>query len=439
MSLAAPSLNHESAHPRAEGRNTADNSSVRLLAPGAVRKPDPLEPPIPRPAPALRHEMRRGPRPVERGTAPRFDSPGDVTGLFIGGIAARGGEAGSRNLGTRRPQTAGSDRGKNIRDQERSREMELSAWAQFTRPGTAHRTGNGSESRVGESDLEARPWEDASLEPLTGNRRISDSVAEEEIDIRCLIGNVAEGSWELSRRQSKHNSDDTAGLSCEDVGLVRSRTRERQRKREEELQLYDDVGDEWEDGADIEALLGQYGSSEDQQLRDSVSLASSVSCAAPWHYPQSLGDVGSEVASERASHRTSGSLFDSTIPHLSAPGLDDARALLRTWIDSEHTFGGLEGVHVGGLEFGDSWQVGNLGLQRESVRDLRSSRLSAQEGREVEKNHKSEVPDSDHGALRPAVGQNGQQVITEQDAGEIGESGWRRLGGGSPSHRGFTR
>ena len=54
-------------------------------------------------------------------------------------------------------------------------------------------------------------------------------------------------------------------------------------------------------------------------------------------------------AVQRASVGLSGGVLEDELPVLSAPGLDDARALLRSWIDAEDTSGGLDGLHAGGV------------------------------------------------------------------------------------------
>ena len=295
-----------------------------------------------RPHSAAARQQHGGRGPLERGTKTSSGAQENELHLFVGSDAlTQNHEQQGRGVGAQsRPQSASNARF-TIRDKhgerERNGEHELSAWARLTQHASLH---------VGEL---AGDWAGAGERDRT--RESADTSRQDaELWARRFAHSVFDHS---DFRESPH---DIEALATSDEELWRYDGPERTIGRT--------------DGVDVAVL------ENDRVFQEScgISLASSLSSAAPGQRIQSFEGIGCERKAHASlgvtgrRHRASETLCGGDLANLSAPGLDDARALLRKWIDSEDTFGGLEDVGLGGFESKKSFE-------RNSIRDSYSGLL----------------------------------------------------------------
>ena len=276
-----------------------------------------------RPQTAAARQQCGGRGPLGRGTKTSSGAQENELHLFVGSDAlAQNHEQQGRDVGAQsRPQSASNARF-TIRDKaerERNGEHELSAWARLTQHASLH---------VGEL---AGDWAGAGERDRT--RESADTSRQDaELWARRFAHSVFDHS---DFRESPH---DIEALATSDEELWRYDGPERTIGRT--------------DGVDVAVLENDRVSKESCR----ISPASSLSSVAPGQRIQSFEGIGCERTTHASlgvtgrRHRASENLCGGDLPKLSAPGLEDARALLRKWIDSEDTFGGLEDVGLGGFE-----------------------------------------------------------------------------------------
>ena len=304
------------------------------------------------PGPAVR-KGSAGKSALRRETGTRLDASNPMKGprpasesvadLFIGTTAtppSRRPPDGSAAGATGRPHTASSARVPR-REQDQEEGQGMSAWQRLTRPGTALVSGETDE----------------------GSRAVSTHVGQ-DVDFSAQQRTRCRQESELGQRRSNDGEVKDDILPLEGTGRLLT----------EDTVVHcgsDNVSRG--SGTNVHGLSGQRAL-HSRPFSGSISVTSSHSSALSWRDRLlSAGEAGLYGASlARSSQRASVSLWDDQ--DLSAPGLDDARALLRSWIDSEQTYKGNSPPREEG------------GHQRESLRDLRRRKSCAGTGNDEERN-----------------------------------------------------